>query len=381
MDRMAAMEAYVLVVDSGSFSAAAHRLNVGQPAVSRSVAQLEGRLGVKLLARSTHRLTPTEAGIIFYERARRSIEEAEEADLATRGAAAGFTGKLRICAAVTFARIHLIPRLPEFLARHPDLELEMVLDDRNIDLVQEGIDVALRMGRLVDSTLTARRIASGTPRSSWDAGLFRAGGGEPAAPGDLIAHEAVIYAQRGGGAGWTFRREGGELAVTVKGRLHVTAAEGMRGRARRRGHRYRFRMDVRARARGWHGQSGAPRLGIAAARSLGGVPNRSDGDDQGAHLHQLCRRSDEATGATGQIGSRRSCGTGPRRYIGVWERSNAAQSLFGVPVGRKPSLLFNTPRMAALIGLPQSTQLRSIGERPGNPRARRFCGFDAGTGN
>jgi DNA-binding transcriptional LysR family regulator len=227
MDRLAAMESFVLVVDSGSFSAAARRLNVGQPAISKSVAQLEERLGVKLLVRSTRGLTPTEAGLNFYERARRSIEEADEAELAARGAWRGLTGKLRICAAVTFARIHLMPRLPEFLARYPDLEMEVVLDDRNIDLVQEGIDVALRMGRLTDSALTARRIASGRHAVLGTPAYF-ARAGDPVAPGDLIAHEAVIYAQRGGGAVWTFRREGAELAVTMKGRLHVTAAEGVR---------------------------------------------------------------------------------------------------------------------------------------------------------
>lgn len=227
MDRLAAMEAFVLVVESGSFSAAARRLNVGQPAISKSVAQLEDRLGVRLLVRSTRGLTPTEAGLNFYERARRSIEEADEAELVARGAGRGLTGKLRICAAVTFARIHLMPRMTEFLARHPDLEMEVVLDDRNIDLVQEGIDVALRMGRLVDSSLPARRITSarhavvGTP-------TYSARAGEPSEPGDLISHEAVIYAQRGGGAAWTFRRGDAELSVNLKGRLHVTAAEGVR---------------------------------------------------------------------------------------------------------------------------------------------------------
>jgi DNA-binding transcriptional LysR family regulator len=227
MDRLAAMEAFVLVVDTGSFSAAARRLNVGQPAVSKLVAQLEDRLGVKLLVRTTHGLTATEAGLNYYERARRSIEEADEAELAARGAGSGLTGRLRVCAAVTFARIHLMPRIPEFLARHPDLEMEVVLDDRNVDLVQEGIDVALRMGRLADSTLTARRIASGLQAVLGTSAYF-ARAGEPTAPGDLIGHEAVIYAQRGGGAIWTFRRDGAELAVTLKGRLRVTAAEGVR---------------------------------------------------------------------------------------------------------------------------------------------------------
>ena len=228
MDRSAAMEAFVLVVDTGSFSAAARRLNVGQPAISKLVAQLEDRLGVKLLVRTTRGLTATEAGLNYYERARRSIEEADEAELAARGAGSSLTGKMRISAAVTFARIHLMPRIPEFLARHPDLEMEVVLDDRNVDLVQEGIDVALRMGRLADSTLAARRIASGQQAVFGTPGYFRQFG-EPTMPSELAGHEAVIYAQGGGGgAVWRFRRDGAEFSVTLKGRLRVSAAEGVR---------------------------------------------------------------------------------------------------------------------------------------------------------
>ena len=227
MDRLAAMEAFVLVVDTGSFSAAARRLKVGQPAVSKLVAQLEERLGVKLLVRTTRGLTATEAGLNYYERARRSIEEADEAESAARGAGSGLTGRLRICGAVTFARIHLMPRLPEFLARHPELEMEVVLDDRNIDLVQEGIDVALRMGQLSDSSLTAKRIASGRHVVVGTPAYFERTG-KPTAPGDLAAHQAVIYDQEAGGQDWTFQRDDVEIAVTLKGRLRVSAAEGVR---------------------------------------------------------------------------------------------------------------------------------------------------------
>ena len=217
----------MLVVDTGSFSAAARRLNVGQPAVSKLVAQLEERLGVKLLVRTTRGLTATEAGLNYYERARRSIEEADEAELAARGAGTSLTGKLRVAAAVTFTRIHLMPRLPEFLQQHPDLEIDVVLDDRTVDLVQEGIDVALRMGRLLNSGLTARRIASG-PQVVVGTPAYFARAREPAAPGDLAVHEAVIYDQGGGGEDWTFQRDNTEIAVTLKGRLRVSAAEGVR---------------------------------------------------------------------------------------------------------------------------------------------------------
>jgi DNA-binding transcriptional LysR family regulator len=227
MDRLAAMEAFVLVVDTGSFSVAARRLNVGQPAVSKLIAQLEDRLGVKLLVRTTRGLTATEAGLNYYERARRSIEEADEAERTARGAGTSLTGTLRVAAAVTFARIHLMPRLSEFLDLHPDLEIDFVLDDRNVDLLEEGIDVALRMGRLTNSSLTARRIATAPHAVVGTVGYF-ARAGEPIEPSALVAHHAVIYDRGGGGANWTFHRAGTEIEVTLKGRLRVSAAEGVR---------------------------------------------------------------------------------------------------------------------------------------------------------
>jgi DNA-binding transcriptional LysR family regulator len=227
MDRLAAMEAFVRVVEAGSFSGAAKLLRIGQPAVSKTVAQLEDRLGARLLLRSTHGLTPTEAGRNFYERAKRAIEEAEEAELVARGAAATLTGRLRISAPVTFARLQVVPRLPGFLAEHPALEIDMVLEDRNVDLVEAGIDVALRLGRLADSTFVARKIATcravvvGTP-AYFDAK------GVPRTPTDLLVHQAVIYEQREGGWVWTFRQGTAEVSVTVTGRFRVSAAEGVR---------------------------------------------------------------------------------------------------------------------------------------------------------
>src|SRR5579863_5859511 len=129
MDRLLAMATFVRVVDTGSFSAAARHLRIGQPAVSKTVAQLEERLGVKLLARTTRGLTTTEAGQNYYERSRRVLEEADEADLAARGAGTGLTGRLRVCAAVTFARLHVVPHLQTFLDEHPGLDMDVVLDD------------------------------------------------------------------------------------------------------------------------------------------------------------------------------------------------------------------------------------------------------------
>jgi len=228
MDRLAAIEIFIRVVDTGSFSAAARHFDIGQPAASKAVAQLEEWLGVKLLLRSTRALTPTEAGQNFYQRARRAVEEADEAVLAARGTAAGLTGKLRVSAAVCFARLHIVPRLPAFLEQHPDLDLELVLDDRNIDLVEEGIDVALRMGELADSNMTARRIAIARRRVLATPAYFERHG-MPVAPAELLAHRAVVYTRdTGGGEDWTFRRDSAELSVQLQGRVRISATEGLR---------------------------------------------------------------------------------------------------------------------------------------------------------
>ncbi|MFG1462139.1 LysR family transcriptional regulator [Xanthobacter sp. DSM 24535] len=225
MDRFQAMQAFVTVVEAGSFSAAARRIGVGQPAISKTIAQLEERLQVRLLVRSTHSLAPTDAGVRFYERARAAIREAEEAELEARGAGAGLSGRLRVSAATTFARLLIVPRLPQFLARHPDIEIDVLLDDRVIDLVSEGVDLSLRMGELTDSAAIARRIASGR-RSVLATPAYLARAGTPLVPADLATHEAIVYSQLG--ASWTFCRQGTEASVAVRGRVRLSAAEGIR---------------------------------------------------------------------------------------------------------------------------------------------------------
>jgi DNA-binding transcriptional LysR family regulator len=227
MDRLSAMETFVRVIDAGSFSGAATQLRVGQPAVSKTIAQLEDRLGVRLLLRSTHGLTPTEAGRNFYARAKRSIEEAEEAELAARGAAATLSGRLRICAAVTFARLHVVPRLPLLLAAHPALDVDIVMQDGDKDLVASGIDVALRMTPLRELTLPARKIAT-CRRRVMATPAYLAEHGRPESPSDLTEHQAVVYEQRLGGPTWVFRKGNVEDSTTMAGRIHVSAAEGVR---------------------------------------------------------------------------------------------------------------------------------------------------------
>lgn len=227
MDRFAAIETFVAVVETGSFSAAARRLKVGQPAVSKSVANLEDRLGARLLLRGNRQLTTTETGRAYYSYARRALDEAEEAEQAARGSAIALTGSIRICAAVTFARLHVVPQLKGFLAAHPGLSIDVMLDDRNVDLVEEGIDVALRMGELPDSVMTARRIGQ-SRRLVVATPAYLALAGKPQSPDDLVAHQAVVYDRGGGGSAWQFSKEGREASVTLSGRLRVTAAEGLR---------------------------------------------------------------------------------------------------------------------------------------------------------
>lgn len=229
MDRLTAMEVLVRVVETGSFSGAARLLRVGQPAVSKTIAQLEERLGVSLLLRSPRGLTPTEAGQNFYDRAKRSIEEANEAELAARDAGNGLAGRLRFSSGVTFSRLHIIPRLPLFLAAHPQLTVEAILDDRDVDLIEEGIDVGFRMGMLADSAIVARKIGQSRRLVLGTPSYFEKAG-EPSTPAELADHQAVIYdfCPVKGRSTWSFRSSTAEETVALKGSVRTTAAEGLR---------------------------------------------------------------------------------------------------------------------------------------------------------
>jgi DNA-binding transcriptional LysR family regulator len=173
-------------------------------------------------------LTPTEAGQNFYERARRVIEEADEAELAARGADAGFVGRLRVSAGVTFGKLHLVPILPRFLEAHPKLSVDLVLDDHAIDLIEQGIDVGLQFGPLSGAALTVRKVAT-SPRMVLGAPDYFERAGFPDDPADLNRHAAVIYTLDPGGlATWRFHQDGQDVLVNLSGRLRVTASEGLR---------------------------------------------------------------------------------------------------------------------------------------------------------
>lgn len=227
MDRLGAMAQFVRVVEAGSFSAAARVLGQGQPAVSKAVAQLEARLGARLVNRTTRALSLTDAGRAYYDRAKAVLDAADEADAAARGASASLSGRLRVCAPVTFARLHIIPALPDFMATHPGLDLELVLDDRRIDLVEEGIDIAIRAGALADSTMVASQIATGR-RHAVGATTFWAAHPEITQPRNLAVLPFVAFGDAPGGLDWVFARDGQTELVRMAPRLRISALEGVR---------------------------------------------------------------------------------------------------------------------------------------------------------
>jgi DNA-binding transcriptional LysR family regulator len=222
------METYIRVMEAGSFSSAARHLNVGQPAVSKSIAQLEKLLGVRLLIRSQRGLKPSEAGQTYYEHARRAIAEADEADFAARATDARLIGRLRVSAGIIFTKLYLMPRLSVFLAAHPSLSVEFILDDGKVDLIEEGVDIGLRYGPPCDCALVGRRLAStrrlvlGTPDYFHRVGI-------PTSPAELLDHDAVVYTHDLGTTNaWSFRKDGLETPIPISGRLRLNASEAVR---------------------------------------------------------------------------------------------------------------------------------------------------------
>ncbi|MEM1433921.1 MAG: LysR family transcriptional regulator [Pseudomonadota bacterium] len=227
MDRLLAMRQYVTVVDTGSFSAAARLLNTGQPAVSKAIASLEAYLGVRLLVRTTRAHSLTNAGQRFYERARIVLDEADAAEAAARDASAALTGRLRVSAPPVYASAQIIPRLGTFAAAHPGLSIEFVLDDRQVNLVEEGVDLGIRAGDLVDSTLVARRIDT-AHRLVVGSSRFLMQHGQPQSPAALQHYPIISYTGFRHPNRWTFRRGRRATPVTLKGTITVSAAEALR---------------------------------------------------------------------------------------------------------------------------------------------------------
>jgi DNA-binding transcriptional LysR family regulator len=222
-DRFLELRVFVRAADTGSFSRAARELRLSQPSVSRLVAALEDRLRVPLLLRTTRRVSPTEAGLAYLERIRPLLADLDDADAAAAGGDR-LRGTLRVALPVTLGTREIVPRLAPFLARHHELKVDLVMDERPQDLVEEGVDLALRVGRPTDSAFGLRRIAV-SPRCAIAAPAYLARHGSPATPADLAGHRCVLGPGQSDGQAWVFRHaSGASISVQVEGHLRVGAA-------------------------------------------------------------------------------------------------------------------------------------------------------------
>ncbi len=212
MDRIQAVRLFIRVVDMGSFSKAAADMGVGQPAATKMVALLEKKLGSRLLHRSTHGVTPTEIGALYYEKCKLIAHHVEEAETVAALMQSQVQGGLRITTSVAFGRRVLGPMVMRFMQMHPKLQVELNFEDRVVSLVEQGMDVAIRMGPLMDSTLGARFLGT-NPWVVVASPDYLPKAGALTAPSDLAHHQALIYSTVQSDARWNFTGARGEVEI------------------------------------------------------------------------------------------------------------------------------------------------------------------------
>lgn len=220
MDRLLAIEAFVRLVELDSFSAVAAELRVAQPTISKWIAALEEEVGAPLMERTTRHKRLTEAGALLYEQGRAMLGAWDEAtaQIALRGQQ--LRGRLRVSLPVVFGARYLVPVIAALSEAHPALEIEASLSDRYTNLIEEGIDVAIRVGRPADSTLRAITLAA-TPRRLVAAPAYIAARGAPLTPADLAHHDCLLHAGLSVGDVWSFTRDGVAHSAPVRGRLAI----------------------------------------------------------------------------------------------------------------------------------------------------------------
>jgi DNA-binding transcriptional LysR family regulator len=209
MDRLTEMEAFATVVDQGGFTDAAKKMGISKSAVSRHVSSLEARLGPRLLNRTTRRVSPTEIGLAYYDRARRVLNDAGEADALVTSKQSAPSGLLRISVATDFGVNHLSSVLGDFLTEFPDITVNMVLNNRYVERISEGFGMAVRIGELEDSTLRARKLTETTKRMIASPGYFEQYG-RPEKIDDLNEHKLLHYSNQSNSAVWRLTAPSGE---------------------------------------------------------------------------------------------------------------------------------------------------------------------------
>lgn len=227
MDRLTSLKSFLQVAEARSFSAAAKRLGISKSLISRHVSGLEAELGVLLLSRTTRRLSLTEAGQAYAERCQRVLADLEEADQAVSNLQAVPRGRLKITAPMSFGSLHLAPLLPRFIEKYPEIELDIVLSDRLVDLIEEGFDLAVRIGRLSESSLIAKKLCP-MLRAACASPDYIKKHGAPMVPADLVNHRCLSHSELAAQE-WRFAApDGGPLAVSVKGPVRLNNGEAMR---------------------------------------------------------------------------------------------------------------------------------------------------------
>ncbi len=225
MNRFAAISVFTRVVECGSFTAAAKRLAISVSAVTKAIARLEDDLGIQLFNRTTRQLSTTEAGQEYYERCVRVLAELDEAETLLRNRNAAIEGRVRAVVPFSFGRVTLVPELPAFLARYPDITVELSFSDLASDLVAEGFDLAVRTGHVQDSQLTRRLLTRG-PQVTAAAPAYLAERGTPRQPHDLLRHNCIIGRF---GADWSFLgADGMPLTVRVAGNAVINSGDALR---------------------------------------------------------------------------------------------------------------------------------------------------------
>jgi DNA-binding transcriptional LysR family regulator len=220
MDPLEGIATFAAVVEAQSFSGAARDLNRSKAAVSSQIQRLEDRLGVRLLHRTTRRLSMTDEGRAYYEHARRIMDEARDAEDALENLSAEPRGVLRLNAPMSFGIRHLGGAVAEFMQRHPDVEVDLVLNDRQVDLVEDGFDMGIRIARLGDSSLIARRVAP-CRRIVVASPEYWKRRGKPEHPDDLKDHDILLYSYLAEPGVWSFKGPEGPITVNVDGRLRA----------------------------------------------------------------------------------------------------------------------------------------------------------------
>jgi len=231
MDRLTTLDLFVRIVDAGSFAAGAEQLGLSRALASRAILDLETRLGTRLLNRTTRRLSLTEAGAAFYRRAQRITADVVEAEEEAAALHARPRGLLRVNAPMSFGVLHVAPAMAGYLERYPEVSVDLTLNDRVVDLLEDGTDLAIRIGRLADSSLIARRLAP-CRILLCAAPSYLAAHGTPAHPSELIRHRCIAYAYGGDRGEWVLTGPEGEVRVRVSARLQINNGDAIQAAIR-----------------------------------------------------------------------------------------------------------------------------------------------------